>query len=60
MRSKYRVAGRDLDFRCVGTRCVSGQVVELDPGNIVVGTHIAEGSLVPVVDEPQKPKKEPR
>lgn len=53
MKKKYRV-GKDINCTIAGTRCVGGQIVELDPNNHVVGTHIAQGDLVEVVEVVRK------
>lgn len=49
MKRKYKV-GPGINCNIAGTRCVGGQVVELDPNNHVVDTHVAQGDLVEVAD----------
>ena len=49
MKKQFLVTGTDLNFRLCGTRCITGQTVELDPDDHVVALHIAQGDLTEVI-----------
>jgi hypothetical protein len=54
---RYMVAGRGLNFKCDGTRCITGQVVELREDSHIVGTLLNEGSLVEYKEPKETPAK---